>query len=71
MKIEELTYTVAKKVNLSLKSLYIIRSDIKLLKQDWYAIFQLKYSKTNIKYTRVLILLAVTKNSIYLILVLH
>ena len=58
IKLKELTYTAAKKANPSFKNIYFTRSDITFSKQDQYAILMFKRSK-------ILIILAATKNLIY------
>lgn len=61
MKMEELTYIVAEKAITFFKNLHLIRSNIIFSKPNQYATLNFKYNQTNINYTGVFIMLAITK----------
>lgn len=60
MQLEKLVYTNAIKQSASFKDLHLIRSDITFSKNNQYVILHLRWSKTNIYHTSVLIMLAAT-----------
>lgn len=70
MKLEKLTYIIAKKTNLLFKDFYLIKLEITFLKQNQYIIFCFKYNKTYMNYIEILILLVITTDFICFVIAL-
>ena len=71
IKLGEIIYTIGKKTNIFFKNLYFKKLDIIFSERDQYAISKLKCSKININHTKVLIILTLIKNLIYLVIALY
>lgn len=70
MRMGEFTYTAAEAKKTKFAETGLTRSDISFAKGDQYTILRLKRSKTDMKYTRVQIILATIGKQTYLIVAL-
>lgn len=64
IRMKKLTYIIVEKATTSFKDFHLIRSHITFFNQDQYVKLRLKYSKTNINYTKIFILFRVIRYSI-------
>lgn len=62
IKLKKLIYTKQKKQSILFKELYLIHFNVILSEGNQYITLRLKYSKTNINYIEVLIMLDITNS---------
>lgn len=65
--LEKITYTNVKLKKTAFANIHVTKSDISFMEGDQYAVFRLKRSKTNTKYSGVQIILATTGYSTCLV----
>lgn len=69
MKLDKPTYTIIKKANALFKYFYLTRLNIISFNHDQYSMFRFKYSKIEINYIKVFIILAIIQNYTYIVII--